>query len=182
MDRLSFLRIVAKEYDYLIAAAKKVQLDPPKDAVQDVIATVLANEAYRELDPQKGSIRGFLYQCVKNRALNLKRREAFESNLFFPLEEITTDSDRPTKGDLCSRQNLELEADVAAAIAKLTPLERAVAEKIYMGNESYFSLAEYLGVLESEVHEAGRRVREKLRVALADYAPQQVGNLLAKAG
>lgn len=185
MNKLAFQKIVTKEYQFLQRAASSVGLEAPAEAVHDVIANVLATEAYKDLDPAKGSIRGFLYRCVRNQAVNLKRRESFETKVFATLDDGDADGDSKDSKRvkaLSYDPEPDVSVDVADAIAQLAPLEQLVAEGIYMGNESYESLAEQTGHTLNQIREAGRRCREKLRALLAEYGSEQVGKALKQTG
>ena len=114
--------------------------------------------------------------------MNNTRRERFEQGLFVSFDSGAYDSEVEEKFELGEPPTLDLNADVAAALAKLPVLERTVAEQMYMGCESAQSLADELGIPVLEVREAARRCREKLRGLLRAYGPHPEGELLRSGG
>ena len=87
-----------------------------EEIVQDLFADLWARRAQWELH---GSLRGYLFSAVRNRALNLRRRQAMERD--WEREEVATDSpsfqrapdridDRLERDDLRARVNAAVES------------------------------------------------------------------------
>lgn len=199
MKRYEFLKIIARETDYLTNAARKLGIDHPEQAVNDVVIDMLDKKTYRQFDTLKGSVRSYVYASVKYRGINILRRTKYEGGLFVPLEALENsrarhnpDASAIPAGAEVSRAEAETFiqtsdfdqvqaeaedpdhdtiADVRLAVATLKPREQDLVRLVYMGPESVESAAELLGITIPEAQEALRSAKEALRAKLADYAP-----------
>lgn len=166
MFRRDFLAIVKKEHKFLEQAASIEGADNATEVVNDVLMRLLETKAYLDIDPRKGSVRGYVYCCVRSHAKNIIRRQLFEGTLF---EALDYEQKQYWEPDMAAR------VDIRNAVAALPRLERTVAEQVYMSGASLEELAAELAVPLIEVREAARRCREKLRYQLADYRQKKVG-------
>lgn len=195
MKRYEFLKIVAREFEYLTHAARKLGLEHPQQAVNDVVRDMLDKKTYRQFDTAKGSVRSYVYGSVKNRSLGILRRSKYESELFVEVEQFERAQEPNTvhhrahvDPEILRRQehltpkNAPVDpdtiTDVRLAVGTLTDRQRSMVTLVYMGPESVESAAELLGISIPDAQEALRSAKEALRTLLADYSvgkPSELG-------
>ena len=130
-------------------------------AAEDV--TALAFErAYRrrkKFDPERGSVRAWLFAIARNAALDeLRRRKRTASLTFDPAAEPEP---------AASSEEPERRATVAAALAALDPRERELVALKFHAGLSNAEIGELIGVSESNAGTKVHRAVTKLRKACA---------------
>jgi RNA polymerase sigma-70 factor (ECF subfamily) len=124
-----------------------------EDAVQDALVS-----AFRRLatfDPARGSLRGWLFVIVRNRARNLLRKKS-------PAPVARVPEPGPAR-----RSEPEIFADLDRALARLPEEQRSAILLAEVQELPHAEVARALGVKTGTVKSRVSRAREKLRAALA---------------
>ena len=153
----------------LQALATRLLGDPhlAEDVVQECLISVWLNA--RSFDPSRGSLRSWLYTCLRNRATDaLRRRRPVD-----PLEshaELVSDYDPAADGELSL-----LRGALRTALAGLPPDQRFAVSRAYIWGQSASVIADGIGGRASTVKGRLRLARAKLKVSLAGLAEPAPG-------
>lgn len=135
-----------------------------EELVQDLFADVWARRAQWQLT---GSLRAYLYSAVRNRALNLRRRQAMEND--WERDEIaggsTSFQQMPERSDLALERE-ELSAQVSAAVESLPERCRLVMHLRWREQLRHAEIAEIMGISVKGVEIQLARGLRALRVLL----------------
>lgn len=135
-----------------------------EELVQDVFFTIW--QTRREWEPH-GSVRAYLFGAVRNRALNLRRRDALEEDWAHSEahEEISALYSAPPPIDVALAQT-ELLALAHAALDKLPERCRLVMQLRWREGMSYAEIAEVLGIgvkgVENQLARGLRAIRRNM--------------------
>lgn len=116
-----------------------------EDAVQSAFVTLWQ---HRSAVKDPGAVRAYLYRCTYRAAVDLIRK----SRLFVPLPEV--------------QNPCPLSDAMKAALAKLSPAERAIVYERAVMETPYTELAAHLGLREDNVRKKYQRARQKLAAYL----------------
>lgn len=153
----------------LLAMASRLVGDPAlaEDVVQETLISVWLGA--RSYDPSRGSLRSWLYTCLRNRATDaLRRRRPAD-----PLDshaELVSPHDPAADGE----RSL-LRVALRTALAELPADQRFAVSRAYIWGQSANTIAEGVGGRASTVKGRLRLARAKLKLSLAGHADQRAG-------
>ena len=105
-----------------LTESREFNLSDRDDIEQDLIVRLL--ESWPQFDPAKGSATTFISTVVRNTVSNLIRRRQLELRTF-------VDSDAlPVAEEVSHEHDVDLECDVATVLARLSPEDRVLAERL----------------------------------------------------
>ena len=136
-----------------------------QDIVQDAFLSLWRSGA--RYDRARGSVRSWVLGVVRNRAIDLFRRETVRTGRDISAEGVV--ERMPASEDVALDAERRQDArDVRAALRDLPPEQRQVIELAYFGGFSHMQIAEMLEVPAGTVKGRMRLGLTKLRVALGD--------------
>ena len=160
-DRTAFSNL----FDYFAPRLKGfvirsgARAEQAEEIVQDVMLTVWRKSAL--FDPHRAQVSAWIYQIARNRQIDVARKE----NRPVP-EELNEPPD--TEADASQILGLEQEAQrLKSALATLSPEQRRIIEKAYLGELSHTEISEEtglpLGTIKSRIRLGLRRLRHELK-------------------
>jgi RNA polymerase sigma-70 factor (ECF subfamily) len=167
-------RVLAAEGDRLYGLALRVTRAPDlaKDALHDAFAAALENIGdFR----QEAALSTWLYRIVYRKAIDLLRRRSREQQPAEDAPELSTEDDRlarapswaqPADEILLGRESREA---LEAALAELSPVQRAVFELREIEERPTEEVAEILGLPPGTVRVYLHRARLRLRASLSPH-------------
>ncbi|MGZ4175069.1 MAG: RNA polymerase sigma factor [Solirubrobacteraceae bacterium] len=136
-----------------------------QDIVQDAFLSLWRSGA--RYDRARGSVRSWVLGVVRNRAIDLFRRETVRTGRDISAEGVV--ERMPASEDVAvDAERREDARDVRAALSDLPSEQRQVIELAYFGGFSHMQIAEMLEVPAGTVKGRMRLGLTKLRVALGD--------------
>ena len=131
-----------------------------EDVVQEVMLSVWRKAD--QFDPARAQASAWIYRIAKNRQIDMIRRENR------PLPDELTSAEEPSTDDAGDVLALDQEGTrLRAALARLTPEQRAVIEQAYMGELSHSEITARtglpLGTIKSRIRLALDRLRHDLK-------------------
>ena len=126
-----------------------------EDIVQDVMLAVWKKA--HQFDPARADVSGWVFQIARNRQIDLFRRNSRP----VPEELIPDETETPD-----TEQIIGLEQEVAAlrnALVRLTPSQRDIIEKAYLGELSHSEIQAVTGIPLGTIKSRIRLGLEKLR-------------------
>jgi len=140
--------------------------DAAQDLVQDVFARVWEQRAALAI---RGSVRGYLYAAVRNRALDLRRRDAAdEARLTLAGDDAPLGMGRASATAEQELERREIAARVAAALETLPPRAREAALLRWVDGLSRAEVAGVMGVAVGTVKNHLLLAATTVRTLLAD--------------
>jgi len=166
-DREAFAELVVRYQRPIYNAALWI-LRKPEDA-SDVAQTVFLRVAER-LDEYDDGYRFFswIYRIAVNESLNLLRRGGREEALDDEVELPGAERDDPQS----QVDDAETAARLRAAIARLSPGDRAVITLRHFSELSYEAMGEVLDIDQKTVKSRLYEARQRLRAMLEDLRPR----------
>lgn len=161
-DTAAFDAIFRANYALLVRVAESMlhERATAEEIAQDVMLELWRR---REQLDVTDSVRGYMLQATRNRALNHLRHRAIERR---SEPQIAESASRVPFADAATRE-AEVEAAIRAAIAELPERCRAVFELSRVEGLKYLEIAERLGIsvktVEVQMGKALRVLRERLR-------------------
>jgi RNA polymerase sigma-70 factor (ECF subfamily) len=136
-----------------------------QDVVQEAFLSLWRSGA--RYDRTRGSVRSWILGVVRNRTIDLFRRDAVRAGRDVNAEGVVErlSSTEDVSADAQRRDDAR---DVRAALRELPPDQRRVIELAYFGGFSHSQIAEMLDVPAGTVKGRMRLGLTKLRVALSD--------------
>jgi RNA polymerase sigma-70 factor (ECF subfamily) len=136
-----------------------------QDVVQEAFLSLWRSGA--RYDRSRGSVRSWILGVVRNRTIDLFRRDSVRAGRDVNAENVVERLPSPedVAGDAECRQDAR---DVRTALRDLPPDQRQVIELAYFGGFSHTQIAEMLGLPPGTVKGRMRLGLTKLRVALSD--------------
>jgi RNA polymerase sigma-70 factor (ECF subfamily) len=141
-------------------------VDTARDVVQDVLAHLWE---HRQAIQVRGSVRGYLYTAVRNRALNLRRRDTTENDYLTIVARPDASHNISEAPDVTLIRR-ETAARVAAALAVLPPRAREAALLRWQDGLSRAEIASVMGVALGTVKNHLTTATIALRALLADLS------------
>lgn len=135
-----------------------------EDVLHDCFLSLLRSTG--RFDPDRASLRTYLFGIARNLCLKHFRASAFEVEIDPDFEEAPASADARPLDDLLE---LELAAAVREAVAALTPLQREAVILFEYERLSLAEIAEVVGTDAGTVKSRLHRARRHLRRALAPY-------------
>ncbi len=131
-----------------------------EDVVQEVMLSVWRKAD--QFDPARAQASAWIYRIAKNRQIDMIRRENR------PMPDELTSAEEPSTDDAGDVLALDQEGTrLRAALARLTPEQRAVIEQAYMGELSHSEITARtglpLGTIKSRIRLALDRLRHDLK-------------------
>ena len=166
MDNDAFEALFREHYASLATFALRYLRDRSiaEELVQDLFADLWARRA--TWTPRAGSERAYLLAAVRNRALNLRKRQALERD--WERDEAAADvrelHPHPVQSD--HLQTAELQQQVNAALESLPERCRLVMHLRWREQLSYAEIAEVMGISVKGVENQLARGLERLRETL----------------
>jgi RNA polymerase sigma-70 factor, ECF subfamily len=167
MDNDAFEALFREHYASLATFALRYLRDRSiaEELVQDLFADLWARRATRT--PRAGSERAYLFTAVRNRALNLRKRQALERD--WERDEAAGDvrelHPRPAQSDHLL-ETAELQQQVNTALESLPERCRLVMHLRWREQLSYAEIAEVMGIsvkgVENQLARGLERLRERL--------------------
>jgi RNA polymerase sigma-70 factor, ECF subfamily len=136
-----------------------------QDIVQDAFLSLWRSGA--RYDRSRGSVRSWVLSVVRNRAIDMFRRETVRTGRDVSAEGVVEHLPAPDDVALDAERR-EDARDVRAALHGLPPEQRQVIELAYFGGFSHLQIAEMLDLPAGTVKGRMRLGLSKLRVALSD--------------
>jgi RNA polymerase sigma-70 factor, ECF subfamily len=136
-----------------------------QDIVQDAFLSLWRSGA--RYDRSRGSVRSWVLSVVRNRAIDMFRRETVRAGRDVTAEGVVEHLPAPDDVVLDAERRQDAR-DVRAALRGLPPEQRQVIELAYFGGFSHLQIAEMLDVPAGTVKGRMRLGLSKLRVALGD--------------
>ena len=136
-----------------------------QDVVQEAFLSLWRSGA--RYDRSRGSVRSWLLSVVRNRAIDLFRRDTVRAGRDINAEGVVDRIAAPEDVALDAERRQDAR-DVRAALRDLPPEQRQVIELAYFGGFSHTQIAEMLEVPSGTVKGRMRLGLTKLRVALSD--------------
>lgn len=130
-----------------------------EDIVQDVMLAVWQKAG--QFDPERAHVSGWIYRIARNRQIDLARRRARpEPEELMPEQENVPESDQVVA--------MAQEADrLRRAIDRLTPEQKHMIEKAYLGDMSHVEIRDDtglpLGTIKSRIRLGLERLRHELK-------------------
>lgn len=168
MDDQAFEALFREHYASLATFALRYLRDRSnaEELVQDLFADLWARRA--TWSPRPGSERAYLLAAVRNRALNLRKRQALERD--WERDEAVPDvrelHPRPAQSDHLL-ETAELQQQVNAALESLPERCRLVMHLRWRERLSYAAIAEVMGISVKGVENQLARGLERLRERVA---------------
>lgn len=159
-DREAFETLFARHYDRIYAIARGVLLDPDEaaDATQEIFAAVLKN--LKRFD-HRSRFSTWLYRVAVNRAIQHSRRLGYRRRLV-PIDQ-TPETAMPT-----TAESEGTDPDIEAAMALLSPSDRAILSLFYWDDLSINEMAEALECSPNAAKVRLFRARERFRTAFEE--------------
>lgn len=160
-DEAAFDQLFKGWYAQLVRVAEAIMYEraPAEEVVQDVMLEVWRR---RDVMPVPESVRGYLLQSTRNRALNHLRRRKVERS---GEPHVTATLHPPLHADAFAVEE-ELDVALKAAVADLPDRCREIFELSRVHGLKYGEIAEALGIsiktVETQMGKALRRLRERL--------------------
>ncbi|WP_344842442.1 sigma-70 family RNA polymerase sigma factor [Celeribacter arenosi] len=130
-----------------------------EDIVQDVMLSVWRKAA--SFNPERADVAGWVFQIARNRKIDIIRRER---------RPVPEDLSEPTVDEADGEQIVALEQEAAKlrrALSALSPEQRSVVERAYMGDLTHAEIqAETglpLGTIKSRIRLGIERLRHELK-------------------
>lgn len=130
-----------------------------EDIVQDVMLTVWRKAHL--FDPHRAQVSAWIYQIARNRQIDVIRKER---------RPVPEELKLPETDEIDASQILAVEQDAAqlkAALAKLTPDQRAIIEQAYLGELTHQEISAQsglpLGTVKSRIRLGLERLRHDLK-------------------
>ena len=167
MDNDAFEALFREHYASLATFALRYLRDRSiaEELVQDLFADLWARRG--TWTPRSGSERAYLLAAVRNRALNLRKRQALERD--WERDEAVADvrelHPHPVQGDHLL-ETAELQQQVNAALESLPERCRLVMHLRWREQLSYAEIAEVMGISVKGVENQLARGLERLREVL----------------
>jgi RNA polymerase sigma-70 factor, ECF subfamily len=167
MDNDVFEALFREHYPSLATFALRYLRDRSvaEELVQDLFADLWARRA--TWTPRAGSERAYLLAAVRNRALNLRKRQALERD--WERDEAVADvrelHPRPVQSDHLL-ETAELQQQINAALESLPERCRLVMHLRWREQLSYAEVAEVMGISVKGVENQLARGLERLRAKL----------------
>jgi RNA polymerase sigma-70 factor (ECF subfamily) len=136
-----------------------------QDIVQDAFLSLWRSGA--RYDPARGSVRSWVLGVVRNRAIDLFRRETVRTGRDVSAEGALERMPAPEDVALDAERRQDAR-DVRAALRNLPGEQRQVIELAYFGGFSHMQIAEMLDLPPGTVKGRMRLGLRKLRMALSD--------------
>ncbi len=137
-------------------------INTAEDLAEDVFVKLLENK--KRFNPQRASLKTFLFTVGKNLALDFLRKNkktAFSVSLS---EQTEIPSEELDLADcIIKKENSRL---LYSLLKKLPPLESKVLHLMYFENMSYNEISEILGIPVKKLYETSRNAKEKLEKQL----------------
>jgi RNA polymerase sigma-70 factor, ECF subfamily len=136
-----------------------------QDIVQDAFLSLWRSGA--RYDRSRGSVRSWVLSVVRNRAIDMFRRETVRTGRDVSAEGVVERMPAPDDVVLDAERRQDAR-DVRSAMRELPAEQRQVIELAYFGGFSHLQIAEMLDVPAGTVKGRMRLGLSKLRVALSD--------------
>jgi RNA polymerase sigma-70 factor (ECF subfamily) len=168
-DEAAFEALIRAYSVWLVDIATPVvgSADLAQDVVQEVFIRIWDNRHQLEIH---GSVAGYLYRAVRNRATNLQAHERAEQTLRARLErEQGSEAERNVDPETREAAAQEFERAVEQALAALSPKLREVFLLRVDQGLSSPEIAEVLGIAVASVHKQMYRATKTLAERLAEW-------------
>ena len=145
----------------LLAMATRLVGDPTlaEDVVQECLVSIWLNA--RSFDSSRGSLRSWLFTCLRNRATDALRRRR-------PVEDLDSHANLASAHDPAADGELSLlRSALSTALGELPSEQRYAVSRAYIWGQSATVIAQGMGSRASTVKGRLRLARAKLRVSLA---------------
>lgn len=161
-DKAAFARLFDFYAPRIKAMAMRagMRADLAEDIVQDVLLTAWRKAA--QFDAERAQVSSWIYQIARNRQVDILRKEGR------PLPEALAELEEPSEDDAGQILALEQETgQLRAALETLSPDQRAMVEKAYLGELSHGEIRDLtglpLGTIKSRIRLALDRLRHELK-------------------
>jgi RNA polymerase sigma-70 factor (ECF subfamily) len=150
--------------DVVFGMAKRVLVEPTmaEEVAQDAFLALWRRPG--AFDPERGSLKTFLAMMARNKAIDLVRREESvrrRTDALVSEMEVTPPQHRFDDA-------LDERAELDAALARLSDVQREAITLAYFGGRTYREVASELGIAEGTAKTRLRDGLMKLKSALAD--------------
>ncbi len=140
--------------------------DAARDLVQDVFASMWEQ---RDTLVVRGSVKGYLYATVRNRALNAAKHAAVEERWRVAAGRVSGDATARPASDVVERA--ELASAVMHAFGSLGSRAREVARLWFIDELSHEEIAQTMGMTVAAVGNQVSRIGRRLRGLLSGVWP-----------
>lgn len=169
MTKQKFLWLVKKYYKTMTKQATYYSKGADgEEIVNSFVVYVLNRKSHLAMTGSNTVLKNWLYVCIRNQAWRHLRLEKERAG-------VTTGEDEL----FYTPERLELQADVRKALDLLAPDDRTCALGVLMGNDTYETMAEILGIRPSEVLLKVEELKDFFSAYLSSY---NVGKLQGKTG